>query len=160
MGLYAFSHMNSIFIQFCGGQMGCISIKFVIVLLFTLLPVHVYSQHVIVHSENETTSLSKNTLKSIFSMRLRTWPDGTPITVFVQNPDSETHRKFCLSKLGVLPYQIQRTWDVLVFSGMGQSPIELANEIEMKQKIGQIRGAIGYVSNIREADNVIPISIY
>ena len=93
-------------------------------------------------------------------MRLRTWPDGTPITVFVQNPDSDTHRKFCLSKLGVLPYQIQRTWDVLVFSGMGQSPIELANEIEMKQKIGQIRGAIGYVSNIREAENVVPISIH
>jgi len=160
MVLYVSPYVNSLFIQLCGGQMGRISLKFVIVLLLVFIPLHVYSQHIIVHSNNKTTSISKNTLKAIFSMRLRTWPDGTPITVFVQNSDSEIHRKFCLSKLGVLPYQIQRTWDVLVFSGMGQSPIELSSENEMKQKIGQVRGAIGYVSDIREAENVVPISIY
>ncbi len=128
--------------------------------MLALVPLHVYSQHVIVHLDNEITSLSKNTLKAIFSMRLRSWPDGTPITVFVQSSDSVIHRKFCVSKLGVLPYQIQRTWDVLVFSGMGQSPIELKNEMEMKQKISQIKGAIGYVSEIGEAENVRPISMH
>jgi len=160
MGLPLLPHVHSKTDQFSGVEMRRIFIKFVFVFLLALIPLQVYSQHVVVHSDNELSSLSKNTLKAIFSMRLRTWPDGTPITVFVQDSDSEIHRKFCLFKLGVLPYQIQRTWDVLVFSGTGQSPIELKNEMELKQKISQIKGAIGYVSEIGESDNVRPISIH
>ena len=119
------------------------------------------SQQVVVHSKNEITSLSKNMLKAIFSMRIRTWPDGTPITVFIQNVDSEVHKSFCLSKLDVLPYQIQRRWDVLVYSGTGQSPIELNDESDMKQKISQTHGAIGYISEKEEiGKNVISISIH
>ena len=133
--------------------------SFVILLLITF-PLNVYSQTVVVNSDNEITSLSKSTLKAIFSMRLRTWPDGTPITVFIQNRDGETHKNFCLSKLEILPYQIQRTWDVLVFSGTGQSPVELNSESEIKQKIGRIKGAIGYVSNIEGSGNVKSISVH
>lgn len=139
--------------------MGRICKTFVILLLVTF-PLNVYSQTVIVNSDNEITSLSKSTLKAIFSMRLRTWPDGTPITVFIQNRDSQIHQKFCLSKLEILPYQIQRTWDVLVFSGTGQSPIELNSESEIKQKIGRIKGAIGYVLEIEGAGDVKSISVH
>lgn len=138
--------------------MGRICKKLVILLLITF-PLNVYSQTVIVNSDNEITSLSKSTLKAIFSMRLRTWPDGTPITVFIQNRDSQIHQKFCRSKLEILPYQIQRTWDVLVFSGTGQSPIEVNGESEIKQKVGRIKGAIGYISDIEGAGDVKSISI-
>ena len=133
--------------------------KTTVILLLITFTVNVYSQTVIVNSDNELTSLPKSTLKAIFSMRLRTWPDGTPITVFIQNRDGHIHQQFCISKLEILPYQIQRTWDVLVFSGTGQSPIELNSESEIKQKVGRIKGAIGYVRDMKGAGDVKSISI-
>jgi len=137
-----------------------VRIKFIIGFLVFFIPWCVYSQQVIVNSDNEITELPKSTLKAIFSMRLRTWPDGTPVTVFIQNPDNKIHQEFCLAKLDVFPYQIQRTWDVLVYSGMGQSPFEVKNEIEMKQKVGQIKGAIGYISKLGEVENVRSILVH
>jgi len=125
-----------------------------------LFPLSGFGQNIIVNSKNPHTEISKNMLRAIYSMKLRTWQNGLPITVFILSPDSEAHQKFCLKNLGVFPYQMQRKWDVMVFSGTGQAPIVLADESEMRKKISEIPGAIGYVLNGEVTENVRQVRVH
>ena len=131
-----------------------------IYLLFTLfLTTPLYAQNLLVHKNLSISSISQDKLRAIYSMRTRVWSDGTPITVFILNPDSAVHRDFCLKKLEIFPYQLQRVWDVKVYSGTGQTPINLNSEAEMIRKISKTPGAIGYISDKGVTDNVKIIDI-
>ena len=122
---------------------------------FTLfLTSPLYAQNLLVHKNLSISSISQDKLRAIYSMRTRVWSDGTPITVFILNPDSTVHRDFCLKKLEIFPYQLQRVWDVMVYSGTGQSPINLNSEAEMVREISLTPGAIGYISDTGVTDNV------
>ncbi|WP_199720492.1 substrate-binding domain-containing protein [Stagnimonas aquatica] len=90
--------------------------------------------------------LSRATLQAIYLMRLRQWPDGTPIRVFVLPEGSQVHDHFAREKLGTYPYILQRTWDRLVFTGTGLAPEQVHSEDEMRQKVMSTKGAIGYLS--------------
>lgn len=103
--------------------------------------------------------LTVNSLRSIFSMRLKTWSDGTKIRVFVLSDEDELHQIFSKEKLNVFPYQLRSTWDRLVFSGTGQAPTKVNSNEEMLAKIASTPGAIGYLwkANINENVNVLEI---
>ncbi|PXW91102.1 hypothetical protein C8R34_1019 [Nitrosomonas sp. Nm84] len=103
--------------------------------------------------------LSVNSLRSIFSMHLKTWPDGTKIRVFVLPDDDQLHQSFSKEKLNVFPYQLRSMWDRLVFSGTGQAPIKVNSSEEMLAKVASTPGAIGYLwrANISENVNVLQI---
>ncbi len=103
------------------------------------------SQVVAVHPNLIQEKVSQQTLRAIFSMRRNKWPDGTPIRVFVLNSENLDHREFCKTVLGVFPYQLQRTWDSLVYSGTGQAPLQVKSVAEMKEKIINTPGSIGYL---------------
>ena len=75
------------------------------------------------------------------------------------DPTGESHRKFCLSVLNIFPYQLQRVWDVLVFSGTGQSPTVVKTEQEMITRVKSTPGAIGYISESEVPTDVKKISI-
>ena len=103
--------------------------------------------------------LSVNSLRSIFSMHLKTWPDGTKIRVFVLPDDDHLHQIVSKEKLNVFPYQLRSTWDRLVFSGTGQAPIKVNSSEEMLNRVASTPGAIGYLwrANINENVNVLQI---
>jgi ABC-type phosphate transport system substrate-binding protein len=88
--------------------------------------------------------LDRQTLRAIFLMRVRQWPDGTPVRVFVLPGDSAVHDRFVRELLGTYPYVLERTWERLVFTGTGFAPEIVRSEQEMRQKIQGTRGAIGY----------------
>jgi ABC-type phosphate transport system substrate-binding protein len=97
-------------------------------------------------------TLSRSTVRSIFSMRTTSWPNGTPINVFVLGDKSELHARFSKEILGVFPHQLRRAWNRQIFTGTGQAPAKVENEQEMIDQIEQTPGAIGYISegNINE----------
>jgi len=99
---------------------------------------------VIANTVTPVRDLSRATLRAIFSMRLRQWPDGTAITVFVLPDRNETHRAFCTQLLRVYPYVLRDTWDRQVFTGTGQAPIQVASQQELERMVGLVRGSIGY----------------
>ena len=117
-------------------------------------------QHeIIINPTVSEKTLSVNSLRSIFSMRLKTWPDGTKIRVFVLPDDDRLHQSVAKEKLNVFPYQLRSTWDRLVYSGTGQAPIKVNSAEEMRAKVASTPGAIGYLwrANINENVNVLEI---
>lgn len=95
------------------------------------------------------TTMSFNEARAIFSMRVRTWPDGTPISVFVLPDDNYAHRKFIRSQLKLLPHQLKRNWDRMVYTGIGKAPTTLSNETEMLKKLQEVPGSVGYLTRNR-----------
>lgn len=100
------------------------------------------------HNQALEGVLTKSGLRAVFGMRLRTWPDGSPIRVFVLPDRHPLHTQFCKRLLGVFPHQMRSAWDRLVYSGTGQAPVEVNSEEEMATKIASTTGAIGYLKNV------------
>lgn len=113
----------------------------------------------VVHPGVSTGHLSRNLLRSIFSMRLRTWQDGQPIRVFVLPDNAPLHSAFAKQELNIFPYQLRSAWDRLVYSGTGQAPFIVHNEEEMYARIISTPGAIGYLSGARIDNHVQTIHI-
>lgn len=103
------------------------------------------AQEVIVNPDVGDRSVSQSSLRAIFSMRMRQWQDGKPIRVFVLPGESAAHVSFSKSVLNTFPYQLKRSWDLMVYSGSGQAPTEVGSPAEMLQKVSSTPGAIGYL---------------
>lgn len=108
------------------------------------------------------SSLTANQARAIFSMRVRTWPDGSRITVFILPEDDTRHQQFIRSQLSLLPHQLRRNWQRLVYTGIGQAPITVADEREMLDRLRQIPGSVGYLSEAtidREAEDLYAVTL-
>ncbi|MEW8506508.1 MAG: substrate-binding domain-containing protein [Candidatus Thiodiazotropha sp.] len=104
-------------------------------------------------------TLSRHTARSIFSMRTTQWPDGKPIQVFVMGDKSKLHKEFSKQLLGLFPHQLRRAWNRKIYSGMGQAPVKVESEYEMREQIANTPGAIGYLSEGFTNEHVRRISI-
>lgn len=103
------------------------------------------------------SNVSRSFLRAAFTMRARRWPNGQTVRVFVHKQDHPAHQQLCKTVLNMYPYQLRRSWDRLVYSGTGQAPVEVASESEMRAKVAQTPGALGYVLN-SEGDGVVVIA--
>ncbi len=89
---------------------------------------------------------SRSPLQAVFDMRLRVWPDGQPIRVFVLDDNHPVHRQFAKTVLSVFPYQLRRVWDQKVYSGTGQGPHQVATQQAMREAVSGTAGAVGYLA--------------
>jgi hypothetical protein len=103
------------------------------------------SVDIIVSPDQAGTPIDRTLLRAIFTMRLRQWPDGTPVRVFVLPDHDAVTDLFCREQLGTYPYVMRATWDRVVFTGTGLAPTVVGSEREMRARIGITHGAIGYV---------------
>ena len=129
------------------------SIKFIMLVALCLssISLTVEAEEVVIVNPDVTLEiLSKNALRAIFGMRLRTWPDDQPIKVFVFKDNNPIHANFAKSQLSIFPHQLRRAWDRLVYSGTGQAPNQVDSVGDMRETIATTPGAIGYM----EADQV------
>ncbi|MCV2886164.1 hypothetical protein OE749_15835 [Aestuariibacter sp. AA17] len=110
---------------------------------------------VITNASVSSHALSTSQLRRVFSMRQLTWPDGQSMRVFVLNNKHEAHEAFCVGTLNMFPYQLERMWNKLIYSGLGEAPTEVASLDEMLEKVMTTPGAIGYVpSSIVPSENI------
>ncbi|HET8707383.1 MAG TPA: hypothetical protein VFM46_13850 [Pseudomonadales bacterium] len=121
-------------------------------LLLMLLSTPDYAASVIVNSSSGADAVSLSEVRAIFSMRLRRWPNGLPVTVYILKSDSVTHSDFCKNILNIYPHQLQATWDRMVYSGTGKAPIVVNSEAEMREMVAATPGAIGYVAEAKLDD--------
>ena len=129
-------------------------IRHLIIISIALISAHANAADVIVNPSVSQSTISQNTLRAIFGMRLLQWPNGAPITVFILPPKNPVHENFIKERLGVFPHQLERSWDLLAFSGTGQPPISVRSEKEMRKRIAETPGAIGYLSRKDFDENV------
>jgi ABC-type phosphate transport system substrate-binding protein len=100
---------------------------------------------VIVNNNVKVKSLSESSVRWIFSMRQTTWEDGSAIKVYVLHEQNPIHQDFCKNVLSMFPYQLERMWNKLAYSGLGEKPILVSDSQEMIDMVSQEPGAIGYV---------------
>ena len=120
-------------------------IRHFLLLFYLLLTPVTYAHVLIINPTNVDTELSLNTVRSIFAMRTHQWSDGTPIHVFVLEDDNSLHADFCKEILKVFPYQLRRLWDKQIFSGTGIAPTTVKSIEEMRERVANTKGAIGYL---------------
>jgi hypothetical protein len=104
------------------------------------------SIEIITSTDHAAPGLDRAMVRAIFAVRLREWPDGVPVRVFVLPDGDPLHVEFCREQLGTFPYVLRASWDRLVYTGTGIAPEVVANEKEMRRRVAMTRGAIGYVS--------------
>lgn len=100
---------------------------------------------IVTSPDRHAPRLDREELLAIFLMRVRTWPDGTPLHVFVLPGNSELHYRFTRELLGTYPYVLNRAWNQLVFTGTGLAPEMVQSIDEMREKVRSTPGAIGYL---------------
>jgi ABC-type phosphate transport system substrate-binding protein len=126
-------------------------------LLCSPLCAHAGSVQIIVHPDQANSPINRTLLRAIFTMRLRQWPDGTPVHVFVLPDRDEATALFCREQLGTYPYVMRSTWDRMVFTGTGLAPTVVASEREMRERVRSTPGAIGYVSSAGSSRTTKPL---
>ncbi|MCM2129716.1 hypothetical protein [Larsenimonas rhizosphaerae] len=99
----------------------------------------------ITNKDTALDSITTETARAVFAMRLRSLPDGSAAHVFVLPDDNPLHDDFCKQVLGVYPHQLRLAWDRAVFSGTGQAPNVVESVEEMMEKVAALPGSIGYV---------------
>jgi len=92
-------------------------------------------------------------------MRQIQWPDGHRITVFVLPRKHDLHLRFSKERLQMFPYQLDRIWNKLTYSGLGVAPIMLNTPEELLEAIRTTPGAIGYVEDVKDEEAVHVIKI-
>lgn len=121
-----------------------------LMVLICLLPggnkAHAEPINIIVHPNQSSVKLSSQGLWAIYGMKNRSWPDGSRIKVFSLPSKHPLHRHFAIQALKTYPYQLDRVWQRLTFSGTGKAPTLVASEQEMIDAVSSTPGAIGYIN--------------
>jgi ABC-type phosphate transport system substrate-binding protein len=92
----------------------------------------------------QSSGFTREQLREIFFARQTRWPDGEPIRAFVLPDQHPLHIRFSKEILGVYPYQLRAAWDRMIYSGTGVPPTVVETVEEMRSKIEQTPGGIGY----------------
>jgi len=121
------------------------SLKILLLLWALLASAPLFAVQLVANPSVPETVLSPSTVRALFNMRLLQWPDGTPVRIYVLPDGNALHRQFCKRYLGVFPHQLRYSWNRKVFSGMGQFPQQVKSVEEMRQRIADTPGAIGYL---------------
>lgn len=152
-------------------QLGCtsskndkdINIKHILYRLLAVVALSIstpaLSIDIIANPSVDTETLTVTQLRRIYTMRQVSWADGSPISVFVLPSKHVIHQQFSKEILRIFPYQLDRIWNKLIFSGLGVGPTVVNSKEELMEKITSIPGAIGYVDKLNEEGNVVLIQI-
>jgi hypothetical protein len=101
--------------------------------------------HDLHRNQSDGKETYREQLRDIFFARQTKWPDGTPVRVFVLPDQHPLHIRFAKETLGVYPYQLRSTWDRMVYSGTGVPPTVMENVKDLRRRIEETPGAIGYM---------------
>jgi ABC-type phosphate transport system substrate-binding protein len=118
-----------------------------------------HAVEVITNITADTASITTSQLRRIYSMRQVRWSNGVPITIFVLSSTNVIHQRFCKETLRLFPYQLDRIWNKLTFSGMGVSPTIMESEDELIKAVKSTTGAIGYIENMDGVSDVNVLKI-
>ena len=80
------------------------------------------SVEIIVNPDIASVQLDRDLLRAIFTMRLRSWPNGPAVRVFVLPDSDPVSDRFYREQLGMYSYVLRSAWDRMVYTGTGLAP--------------------------------------
>ncbi len=114
--------------------------------LFLCLPSIAASDAVLIYHQGlKSEDLSTESLVRVYAMQKRVWSDGTPVKAYTLPSKDSAHKDFANHYLHMHPYQLERLWHRLVFSGTSSIPERTSSVTEMIDKVGGTPGAVGYI---------------
>jgi ABC-type phosphate transport system substrate-binding protein len=105
------------------------------------------------------STLTTSQLRRIYTMRQTQWPDGQRITVFVLHRDQVLHLKFSKERLEMYPYQLDRIWNKLTYSGLGVAPITVISPAALINAVRETPGSIGYIGKLKDEKGFYVIEV-
>lgn len=108
----------------------------------------------IVAATSSQTVLSKNEVMDIFLGKTTRFPDGKPAQPIDQIEGSPARDEFYRTFAGKSPAQIKAYWSKIIFTGRGQPPPEVSRSTDLKKRIVEHPGAIGYIEQRNVDDSV------
>ncbi len=114
---------------------------------------------IISHSSIETKQLSTSQLRRIYTMRQTTWANGQAIVVYTLPSSHPVHQEFTKKELKIFPYQLDKMWIKLTFSGLAKPPIKVNTMEELINAVKSTPGAIGYVNPNASLDGLNVIAM-
>ncbi len=128
-------------------------------LLCVCSPAQAIESTVIVNESVKKQEFSRTDIRNIFSARTQYWPDGAKITVYVLDAKAEAHQDFCRNTLKMFPYQLERIWNQIAYSGQGERPQVVTTEQALIEAVKNTPGAIGYAYQAGELENVREVAV-
>lgn len=120
---------------------------------------HAGEVQTIAHPSVNVQQLTKLELRRIFSRKQTLWENGLPIVVYVLPSKDKLHQRFSKEVLRIFPYQLDRIWNKLTYSGIGTAPVIVNSYQAMHDAISTTPGAIGYSENMEKGGNIHVINI-
>ena len=118
----------------------------VLILIFAgLVSSSAVAIEIVTHPQVTEINLTKSQLRRIYTMRQLRWSDNSAIHVFVLPSQHDLHQRFAKERLQIFPYQLNRIWHKLTYSGLGVAPTIVTSEKELIQAVTSTPGAIGYI---------------
>ncbi len=113
----------------------------------------------VVHPQVPASEISRIHARAIFAARVTRWEDGSPIRVFVLADNAPLHQDMAKTLLDIYPYQLRNAWERVTYTGIGQAPIEVKSESEMRRQISSTPGAIGYLGKVQNHDGLRALTL-
>ncbi|NQY87521.1 MAG: hypothetical protein HRT51_07185 [Colwellia sp.] len=130
-----------------------------LLIFLSCISVSTYAVNVIVHSSVSESVLTTSQLRRIYTMRLTQWMDGQRITVYVLPRHHLLHLQFSKERLEMYPYQLDRIWNKLTYSGLGVAPITIMSPEALVEAVRTTPGAIGYVEKLKDEKGFYVIEV-
>lgn len=99
----------------------------------------------VVSASNPVSTLSRNQVADIFLGKANRFPDGSQAVPIDQAEGSAAREEFYFKFAGKSPAQLKAHWSKVIFTGRGQPPPEVSNDVEEKELIVKNPHAIGYI---------------
>jgi ABC-type phosphate transport system substrate-binding protein len=99
----------------------------------------------VVSSKSAITTLSANQVADIFLGRMSRFPNGALAMPIDLNDGSVERDRFYAKIAGKSPAQIKSYWTKIIFTGRGQPPKTVPDDLDMKKYVAANVAAIGYI---------------
>ena len=108
----------------------------------------------ITHPGNSTSQLSLEDAKKIFLGQATEYPGGAKAIPMDQKDGTPAKTEFLTKVLQKDSGQVKAIWSKLIFTGGMIPPVALGSDAEVKNKVANTKGSLGYVSKGAEDSSV------
>lgn len=99
----------------------------------------------VVSVRSSVTALDKTQVADIFLGKESRFPNGVNAVPIDQAEGLAVRNEFYSKITGETAAQIKAYWSKIIFTGRGEPPPSVSNDIEMKKRISKNPDAIGYI---------------